>query len=141
MKGKPEERLSYASLGALTLCSTLLCIPPLFAIFNNYLLEFKITSFVFDSLQSHGLQPARLLCPWYSPGKNTGVGSHAHLQGIFLTQGSNPCFLMSLALAGRFFTTNATWEAQKLPIRRLFFIFPCYSRKYFASGLHSSSQL
>ena len=24
-------------------------------------------------LRSHGLQPARLLCPWNSPGKNTGV--------------------------------------------------------------------
>ena len=29
--------------------------------------------------------PVRLLCPWYSPGKNTGVGCHALLQGIFLT--------------------------------------------------------
>ena len=28
-----------------------------------------------------------------SPGKNTGVGCHALLQGIFLTQGSNPCLL------------------------------------------------
>ena len=25
-------------------------------------------------LQPHGLQPATLLCPWDSPGKNTGVG-------------------------------------------------------------------
>ena len=30
-----------------------------------------------------------LLCPWNSPGKNTGVGSHSLLQRIFLTQGSN----------------------------------------------------
>ena len=30
-------------------------------------------------------QAARLLCPWGSPGKNTGVGCHALLQGIFLT--------------------------------------------------------
>ena len=30
------------------------------------------------------------LCPWDSPGKNTGVGCHSALQGIFLTQGSNP---------------------------------------------------
>ena len=36
-----------------------------------------------------GLQPARLLCPWDSPGKNTGVGCHAPLQGVFPTQGSN----------------------------------------------------
>ena len=27
-------------------------------------------------LQTHGLQPARLLCPWNSPGKNTAVGCH-----------------------------------------------------------------
>ena len=32
----------------------------------------------------------RLLCPWDSPGKNTGVGNHFLLQGIFPTQGSNP---------------------------------------------------
>ena len=36
---------------------------------------------------------ARLLCPWDSPGKNTGVGCHALLQGIFLTQSSNPGIL------------------------------------------------
>ena len=35
----------------------------------------------------------RLLCPWDSPGKNTGVGCHSLLQGILLTQGSNPGFL------------------------------------------------
>jgi len=40
-------------------------------------------------LRPHGLWPARLLCPWSSPGKNTGVGCHSLLQGIFLTQGSN----------------------------------------------------
>ena len=47
-------------------------------------------SVVSDSLQPHGLEPASLLCPWNSPGKNTGVGCHALLQGIFPTQGSNP---------------------------------------------------
>ena len=39
-----------------------------------------------DSLLPHGLQPAKLLCPWDSPGKNTGVGCHFLLQEIFLTQ-------------------------------------------------------
>ena len=38
--------------------------------------------------------PGRLLCPWDSPGKNTGVGCHFLLQGIFPTQGSNPCLLL-----------------------------------------------
>ena len=32
-------------------------------------------------------------CPWDSPGKNTGVGCHDLLQGIFPTQGSNPDLL------------------------------------------------
>ena len=36
------------------------------------------------------MDPTRLLCPWDSPGKNTGVGCHSLLQGIFQTQGSNP---------------------------------------------------
>ena len=50
-------------------------------------------SVVSNSLRHHVLQPARLLCPWDSPGKNTGVAFHALLQWIFLTQGSNPSLL------------------------------------------------
>ena len=46
-------------------------------------------SVVSDSLQPCGLYPIRLLCPRNFPGKNTGVGCHFLLQGIFLTQGSN----------------------------------------------------
>ena len=45
-----------------------------------------------------------------SPGKNTGVGYHALLLGMFPTQGSNP-HLKSPALANGFFTTMATWKA------------------------------
>ena len=47
-------------------------------------------SVVSNSLRPHGLQPARLLCPWYFPGNNTGVGCHFLLQGVFPTQGLNP---------------------------------------------------
>ena len=50
-------------------------------------------SVVSDSLWSHGLQSTRLLCPWDFPGKCTGVGCHFFLQGIFLTQESNPGLL------------------------------------------------
>ena len=39
---------------------------------------------------THGLQPARFLFPWDSPGKNTGVSTNFLLQGIFPTQGLNP---------------------------------------------------
>ena len=31
----------------------------------------------------------QVLCPWDSPGNNTGVGSHSLLQPIFPMQGSN----------------------------------------------------
>ena len=51
-------------------------------------------SVVSDSL------PARVLCPWNSPGKNTRVGYHSPLPELFPTQGSNP----GLCTAGRFFT-------------------------------------
>ena len=47
-------------------------------------------SVVSDSLRPHGLGPTRLLPPWDSPGKTTGVDCHFLLQGIFPTQGSNP---------------------------------------------------
>ena len=40
-------------------------------------------------LGPHGLQPSRPLCPW-----DTGVGCHFLLQGIFLTEESNPCLLL-----------------------------------------------
>ena len=46
-------------------------------------------SVVSDWLWAHGLLPARLLYPWDSPGKNTGIGCHSLLQGIFLIPGSN----------------------------------------------------
>ena len=33
---------------------------------------------------------SNFLFPWNSPAKNTGMGSHSLLQGIFPNQGSNP---------------------------------------------------
>ena len=64
-----------------------------------------------DSLRPYGLQPARLLCPWDFPGKNTGVGCHALLRGNLPDSGIEHRSLKSLALAGGFFTTSATLEA------------------------------
>ena len=61
-----------------------------------------------SSLWTHKLWPARLLCPWDSPGKNTAVGCHFLLQGIFPTQGSNPHLLHLLH-----------WQAGSLPLRHL----------------------
>ena len=66
---------------------------------SSFLLIAKRISYmytcVFQSLSHvqlfvpHGLQSVRLLYPWNSPGKNTGVGCHSLLQEIFLTQVSN----------------------------------------------------
>ena len=68
-----------------------------------------------DSLQPHGLQPTRLFCPWNFPGKNTRMGYHFLLQGIFPTQGLNPHLL---PLAGGFFRyipmINENMSTQKL---------------------------
>ena len=52
--------------------------------------------------------PSRLLCPWNSSGKDPGLSwvAISLLRGIFPTQGIEPA---SLVLAGRFFTTEATW--------------------------------
>ena len=59
---------------------------------------------LYPTLRPHGLESARLLCPWDSPGKNIGAGCHFLLPGIFPTQGSNPCLLWLLH-----------WQADSLP--------------------------
>ena len=60
-----------------------------------------------ESLQPCGLSPARLLCPWDSPGKNTGVGCHAPSRGS-----SHPRNQTQVScIAGGFFTIWATREA------------------------------
>ena len=84
---------------------------------SNLSLTFFVMSFyvcvlshpiVPDSLWPHGLQPARLLCPWNFPGMNTGLGCHFLFQGIFPTQGSY-CHLLHLL----------HWQADSLPLRHL----------------------
>jgi len=47
-----------------------------------------------DSLRPQGPQPQRFLCLWDFPGEDTEVGYHFLLQGIFLTQESNPHLLL-----------------------------------------------
>ena len=52
-----------------------------------------VCSAMSKTLRPHGLKPKSLLHPWNFPGKNTEVGCHFLLEGIFLTQGSNPHLL------------------------------------------------
>ena len=53
---------------------------------------------VYNSLRPNGLWLTGLLCPWDFPGKNSGVGCHVLLQGIFVTQGLNPGLLQADSL-------------------------------------------
>ena len=69
-------------------------------------------SVVSDSLWPH--EPARLLCPRDSSGKNTGEGCHFLLHGDLPDPRIKPMSLLSPALAGRFFNTSATWEAMQI---------------------------
>ena len=57
----------------------------LLSFYSNYC----VCEHLVDSLQTYGLQSVRLLCPWDSPDKNTGVRCHFLLQGIFPSQGLN----------------------------------------------------
>ena len=59
-----------------------------------------VFSVVSDSLQPCELQPARLLCPWDSPGKNTRVGR--------LTQGLDLPLLPLLH-----------WQVDSLPLHHM----------------------
>ena len=63
-----------------------------------------------NSLWPYELWLAGLLFLCDSPGKNTGVGCHSLVQGIFWTQGLNACCMIP-ALVGGFFTSSTTWEA------------------------------
>ena len=69
-------------------------------------------------LPPHGLQPVRLLCPWDFPGKNTGMGCHFFLRGIFLTQGSSHVF----CLASRSFTTEPLQKRSPKPSLAVLFL-------------------
>ena len=61
-------------------------------------------SVVSDSLQPHGLQPIRLLCPWDFPGKSTGVGCH--------------CFLRCFHCCAWILFWSANWDPSSCAIRQ-----------------------
>ena len=80
-------------------------------------------------LQPHRLLLTRLLCPWDSPGKNTGVGCHALLHGIFLTQGSNLSLLhwqgYSLSLSHQR-SPHMNLQLGKIIYHKAYFIIKCW---------------
>ena len=73
-----------------------------------------------------------LLCPWNSPGRNTRVGWSGlpcPPPGDLLGPEIKLTSLMSPALAGRFFTTSASWEPQLLHVKWFFMKPLCVSFK------------
>ena len=56
------------------------------------------------------MEPSRFLCPCDSPGKHTGVGCHALLHWLFLTQGSNPRLLRLLHRPAGSFPLAPIWQ-------------------------------
>ena len=70
-------------------------------------------SVVSDSLWHLWTVAHQALCPWDSPGKNTGVGCHALLRGNLPNPGIKPESLESPALAGGFFTTESSVKPQR----------------------------
>ena len=71
------------------------------------------------SLWPFRLYPARLLSPCCSPGKNTGVGCHFPLQGIFPTQGLNPDLLHCWQILYHWAIGKAQSELRSLQIYSL----------------------
>ena len=73
----------------------------------------------------HGLQPTRLLCPWHFPSRNTGVGCHFLLQGIFLT--ASPALLADSLLLSHGESSKAL--GLSLPKTRLLVKFGLFERR------------
>ena len=73
-------------------------------------LVLSVTQLCLTLCDPPGLQSTKLLCPWDFPGKNTGVGCHFLLQGIFPTQGLNLCLLRLLHQ-----------QANSLPLHHLYY--------------------
>ena len=94
----------------------IICIPPVYMCICVSMSEcmcVPVCSVLSDFLQTHGLYPIRLPCPWNIPGKNTGLGGHFLHPVDLPNAGIKPMSLVSPALAGRFFTTSATLEANE----------------------------
>ena len=75
---------------------------------NGYISESVSWSVMSDTLLPH--ETTRLLCPWNSLGKNTGVGCYFLLQGIFPTQRIEPG---SPALQADSLPSEPPWLLQK----------------------------
>ena len=92
-----------------------------------------------DTLQPNRPLPSRFLCQWDSPGKDTGVGCHALLQGIFPTQGWNSHLRhcrrsLYCWTSGEAQVLGSTWKWS------IFHFFPFRSMRGFFFDIHCESK-
>ena len=95
------------------------------------MLACSVASVMSDSLRPHGPQATWLLCPRDSPGKNTWVGCHFLLQGIFPTQGSNLshlCLLHWQAPPGRPYNYHRIYQFADFVLYLSNFFLKCSSK-------------
>ena len=82
--------------------------------FSLYFVNMCVCSVVLvisDSVWPHRPQPTRLLCPWDSPDKNTGVESYTNQDpGDLPDPGIEPVSLVFPASASKFFTTSTAYR-------------------------------
>ena len=103
---------------------------PMSFIYNVVVFVFISCSVTSNSMRPHGLQPTRILCAWDFQCKNTRVGCHSLLQGIFqakilewvaipFSRGSSwpGDWTWVFCIAGRFFTIWATREAHAIHLQ------------------------
>ena len=97
---------------------------------SRFYYYYQVASVVSDSVLPHGLQPTRVLCPWDSPGKNTGVGCHFLLQCMKVESESEvaqlcptlsdpmDCSLPGSSIHGIFWATVLEWGAIAFSLSR-----------------------
>ena len=92
------------------------------------------------TLQPYGLEPVRLLCPWDSPGKKSGVGFHALLQGISQPRDWTHISCGSYIGGGFFFTTEPPEKpildprTQQIVLKKISILLGCCIRIEGAGG-------
>ena len=98
-------------------------------------------SVVSDSSRPHGLQPTRLLHPWDSPGKSTGVGCHCLLHSYprtSINRHNQSNLNQSVFNPNFFYSANCTncpdykfteWPIQKGPLGSFIPFFSFYKKK------------
>ena len=101
---------------------------------NRFVHACSVASVVSNALGPDGLWPPRLLCQWDSSGRNTGVGCHALLQGIFQPRNQTQVS----CIAGRFLMSEQSKQESfnlKNPLPKLFLTSVVQSLKHYFKWL------